>query len=81
MKKQSSSLGMEYAKCCISANQKNNVTAHYHLLLKKKSIMGESISDLSNASQGLITVLDQNGNPVKKNNDALLNEKPVPGGK
>ena len=29
------------------ANKKNNVTAHYHLLLKKKTILGESMSDFS----------------------------------
>jgi hypothetical protein len=29
------------------ANKKNAVTAHYQLLIKKKTILGESLSDFS----------------------------------
>ena len=51
MKQQSPDIDIEYAKCCIMANQKNNLTAHYELLIKKKSILGESISDFSDGFQ------------------------------
>lgn len=47
MHQQCSSVDIEYARCCIFANLKNTTTAHYNLLLKKKQILGESLSDFS----------------------------------
>ena len=47
MKEQCPSMDLNYTKCSIMANKKNNVTAHYYLLLKKKTILGESLSDFS----------------------------------
>jgi hypothetical protein len=38
---------MDFAKCGIMANNKSSLTAHYHLLMKKKTILGESFSDFS----------------------------------
>ena len=37
----------DFARCCIEANVKNNVTAFYQLLMKKKQITQESLSDLA----------------------------------
>ena len=47
MKATREDIGTEYTKCCIMSNVKNNLTAHYHLLVKKKSILSESLSDFS----------------------------------
>ena len=59
MKQQCSHLDICYARCCIAANYKNNVTAHYNLLLKKKNLLGESISDFSQAGQDMIDIMDE----------------------
>ena len=37
----------DYTRCCIMSNVKNNLTSHYHLLVKKKSILQESLSEFS----------------------------------
>lgn len=37
----------EYISCCIMSNVKNNLTSHYHLLVKKKNIQQESLSEFS----------------------------------
>ena len=47
MKEQCPSVDTDFAKCGIMANKKNSLTAHYHLLVKKKTILGESMSDFS----------------------------------
>lgn len=80
MKRQCSHLDMEYARCCIAANQKNNVTAHYNLLLKKKNLLGESISDFSQACENLMDY-DEEGRNTRRKNDGNIHEKPMPGGR
>ena len=47
MKQECPSIDIEFAKCCIEADIKNSVTSHYYLLIKKKEILQESLSDLS----------------------------------
>ena len=32
-------ISREYAKFCLLSNLKNNITSHYHLLVKKKTIL------------------------------------------
>ena len=81
MKRQCSHLDFEYAKCCIAANQKNNVTAHYNLLLKKKNLLGESISDFSEAMENLADAFEEEGKLTKRKINGIMNEKPMPGGR
>lgn len=47
MKAQCPEIDISFVRCCLEANVKNSLTAHYQLLLKKKTILGESISEFS----------------------------------
>ena len=51
MKDQCETIDLEYARCCVSAKVKNNLTAHYYLLMKKKNLMQESFSELGEAEE------------------------------
>lgn len=46
-----------FARCCIEANVKNNLTSFYHLLMKKKITNQESFSDVRDKeTKGLIPI-------------------------
>lgn len=47
MKAQCPEIDINLAKCCLHANKKNNLTAHYNLILKNKELLGESLSEFS----------------------------------
>jgi hypothetical protein len=47
MKDQHEQIDIGFARCCLVANKKNCITAHYYLLKKKKQLMQESYSDFS----------------------------------
>ena len=47
MKDQHEQIDIGFARCCLVANKKNCITAHYYLLKKKKQLMQESFSDFS----------------------------------
>lgn len=46
MKEANESINISYARCCVEGNLRNSLTAHYNLLIKKKTLMQESLSDL-----------------------------------
>ena len=46
MKKANESIDINYTRFCIEGNLRNALTAHYNLLIKKKTLMQESLSDL-----------------------------------
>lgn len=47
MKESCPEININFAKCCIEANVKNSLTSFYHLLVKKKNILQESLDDLT----------------------------------
>ena len=47
MKEQRPDLDLVHARCALLSNKKNSVTSHYELLLKKKLLMHETLSDFS----------------------------------
>jgi len=65
MKEQRPDLDITYARCCIMANRMNGVMAHYQLLLKKKIILQESVSEFSQL--GLLDADAENQIELKKN--------------
>ena len=48
MKEANPNIDMNYTRFCIEGNLRNALTAHYNLLIKKKTLMQESLSDLEN---------------------------------
>ena len=39
MKEANETIDFNYARCCIEGNLRNALTAHYNLLVKKKTLM------------------------------------------
>lgn len=75
MKEQCPEIDISFVRCCLEANVKNSLTAHYQLLLKKKTILGESISEFSQ-----LDILDADADyqiAKRKNNLIMPNSEQV----
>jgi hypothetical protein len=47
MKETCPEVDVGFTRCCLEANVKNSLTSFYHLLVKKKNLLQESLSDLA----------------------------------
>lgn len=76
MKDQHEQIDIGFARCCLVANKKNCITAHYYLLKKKKQLMQESFSDFS-----MLQILDADADLQITTQKNKISNAIVPGGR